>query len=254
MLTFAANLSWMFKEHEFLDRFAAAADAGFNMVEYLFPYDHDPDEIAAQLSRHKLKLALFNTPPGDLAKGERGFACLRDRQAEFRASIASALDYACVTGAPRLHLMAGRGTGEQALATYKDALDFACEEAAAHGIDILIEPLNSRDAPGYLLNDFGLARRLIGELNHPNLRLQFDIYHRQIIHGDVLRGLEEFLPITGHIQISSVPTRNEPTTGELNDLRILKAIETMGYAAVIGCEYTPAGGTVEGLSWMEELY
>jgi len=253
MLTFAANLSWMFKEHDFLDRFAAAADAGFGTVEYLFPYDHDPDQIAARLARHKLKLALFNAPPGDLAKGERGLACMPERAAEFRASIANALDYACVTGAPRLHLMAGLGTGDRALAAYKDALTFACQEAAAHDVDILIEPLNPRDAPGYLLNDFGLAQRLIGELQHPNLKLQFDIYHRQIIHGDVMRGLEELLPITGHIQISSVPDRNEPTTGELNDLRILKALEKMGYAGVIGCEYTPAGGTLEGLSWMKGL-
>jgi len=253
MLTFAANLSWMFKEHGFLDRFAAAADAGFDTVEYLFPYEHDPDEIAARLARHNLKLALFNALPGDLAKGDRGLACIAERSAEFRASIASALDYACVTGAPRLHLMAGCGAGEQALATYKESLNFACQEAAAHGVDILIEPLNPRDAPGYLLNDFGLARRLIGELQHPNLKLQFDIYHRQIIHGDVMRGLEELLPITGHIQISSVPDRNEPTTGELNDLRILKALEKMGYAGAIGCEYTPAGGTLEGLSWMKGL-
>jgi hydroxypyruvate isomerase len=253
MLTFAANLSWMFKEHSFLDRFAAAADAGFDTVEYLFPYEHDPDEIAARLSRHNLKLALFNAPPGDLAKGDRGFACISERSAEFRASIANALDYAGVTGAPRLHLMAGCGAGEQALATYKEALNFACEEAAAHRVDILIEPLNPRDAPGYLLNDFGLARRLIAELKHPNLRLQFDIYHRQIIHGDVVRGLEEMLPITGHIQISSVPGRNEPTTGELNDQRILKTIEKMGYTGVIGCEYTPAGGTLEGLGWLKSL-
>jgi hydroxypyruvate isomerase len=253
MLTFAANLSWMFKEYGFLDRFAAAADAGFDTVEYLFPYEHDPDDIAARLARHKLKLALFNAPPGDFAKGDRGFACIAERRAEFRASIANALDYACVTGAPRLHLMAGIGAGEEALATYKQALDFACEEAGAHGIDILIEPLNPRDAPGYLLNDFALASRVIGELKQPNLKLQFDIYHRQIIHGDVLRGLEELLPITGHIQISSVPGRNEPSSGELNDLRVLKALEKMGYAGVIGCEYNPAGGTVEGLGWMDAL-
>jgi hydroxypyruvate isomerase len=253
MLTFAANLSWMFKEHGFLDRFAAAADAGFDTVEYLFPYDHDPDDIAARLARHKLKLALFNAPPGDLAKGERGLACLAERAAQFRASIASALDYACVTGAPRLHVMAGCGTGPNALAAYRDALDFACEEACAHGVEIMIEPLNPRDAPGYLLNDFGQAKQLIAELGHPNLRLQFDIYHRQIIHGDVLRGLEEFLPITGHIQIASVPGRNEPTTGELNDRRILRAIESMGYGGVIGCEYNPAGGTLEGLGWIEPL-
>ncbi len=253
MLTFAANLSWMFKEHAFLDRFAAAADAGFHAVEYLFPYDQDPDAIAARLARAHLELALFNAPPGDMTKGERGLACLPGRQAEFRASIANALDYACVTGAPRLHVMAGCGTGEQALSTYKDALRFACQEAAAHGVDILIEPLNPRDAPGYLLNDFGLAQRLIAELKLPNLRLQFDIYHRQIIHGDVIHGLQDLLPITGHMQISSVPGRNEPTTGELNDLRILKTVESLGYAGVIGCEYAPAAGTVEGLGWMQGL-
>src|SRR5882757_6797531 len=252
MLTFAANLSWMFKEHSFLDRFAAAADAGFGFVEYLFPYDHDPDRIAARLSRHNLKLALFNLPPGDLSKGERGLACLPERRAEFRAALAHALDYACVTGAPRLHLMSGCGAGGQALAAYKDALNFACDEAAAHGIDIMIEPLNPKDAPGYLLNDFTLAAELIAELNRPNLKLQFDIYHRQLIHGEVLRGLEELLPITGHMQIASVPSRQEPTTGEVDDRRVLKRIAALGYAGIIGCEYTPAGGTLEVLRWMRD--
>lgn len=253
MLTFAANLSWMFKEHAFLDRFAAAADAGFRHVEYLFPYDHAPDTIAAQLRRHNLKLALFNAPPGDMAQGERGFACLPGRGAQFRASIAQALDYAGATGAPRLHVMAGIGSSEAALAAYKHALNFACEQAAAHGIDILIEPLNPYDAPGYLLNDFNLARRLIAALQLPNLKLQFDIYHRQILHGDVIRGLQELLPITGHMQISSVPGRHEPCSGELDDAHVLKTVEQLGYAGVIGCEYTPAGGTVEGLGWMKGL-
>src|SRR5258706_6876637 len=158
MLTFAANLSWMFKEHAFLDRFAAAADAGFQVVEYLFPYEHSPDAIAQRLARHNLTLALFNTPPGDLAKGERGFACIPARQTEFRASLAAALDYARVTNAPRLHLMAGAMAGdrEQALAAYRDALNFACD--VAQDIDIMIEPLNARDAPGYLLDDFALAQ------------------------------------------------------------------------------------------------
>jgi hydroxypyruvate isomerase len=253
MLTFAANLSWMFKEHAFLDRFAAAADAGFQWVEYLFPYDHDPDILAGKLARHKLKLALFNAPPGDMSKGERGLACLPERAAHFRASIAQALDYAGITGAPRLHVMAGIGHGEAALAAYKDALTFACEEAAAHGIDILVEPLNSYDAPGYLLNDFTTARRLIAELRLPNLKLQFDLYHRQIIHGDVIRGLQHMLPITGHMQVSSVPGRNEPCSGELDDRRVLRAIEKMGYTGIIGCEYNPASGTVEGLGWMAGL-
>jgi 2-dehydrotetronate isomerase len=253
MLTFAANLSWMFKEHSFLDRFAAAADAGFETVEYLFPYDHDPDDIAARLSRHKVRLALFNGPPGDLDKGERGLACIPDRQADFRASLATALEYARATNAPRLHLMAGAIGGDpaKALATYKDALNFACD--AARDLDIMIEPLNGRDAPGYLLNDFGLAQRVIGELGRSNLKLQFDIYHRQIIHGDVTRGLEALLPITGHIQLSSVPTRNEPTTGELDDRRILRTIEKLNYSGIIGCEYNPAAGTLEGLGWMKTL-
>ncbi|HYS45125.1 MAG TPA: TIM barrel protein, partial [Rhizomicrobium sp.] len=192
-------------------------------------------------------------PPGDLSKGERGLACHPDRQAEFRNSLATALDYARATDAPRLHLMAGVIAGDPAgaLAAYKDALNFACD--AAQGIDIMIEPLNARDAPGYLLNDFTRAQRLIAELGRPNLKLQFDIYHRQLIHGDVIRGLEAMMPITGHIQISSVPDRNEPSTGELDDGRILQAIERLGYAGVIGCEYTPAAGTLDGLGWMRDL-
>ena len=253
MLTFAANLSWMFKEHDFLDRFAAAADAGFAHVEYLFAYDHDPDEIAGRLAHCHLKLVLFNAPPGDLANGDRGTACLPGRRAEFRASLAKALDYACVTGAQRLHLMSGRGAGAKALATYKDALNFACDEAAAHNIDIMIEPLNSLDVPGYLLNDFALARDLIEELGRPNLRLQFDIYHRQMIHGEVLQGLEEMMPITGHIQISSVPGRHEPTTGQVDDRLVLKQIEALGYQGAIGCEYAPSAGTLAGLGWMKSL-
>jgi len=253
MLTFAANLSWMFQEHAFLDRFAAAADAGFSTIEYLFPYDHDPGDIATRLSRHNLTLALFNAPPGDLASGERGFACIAERRADFRASVSMALIYAQATGARRIHLMAGVGSGEQALATYKDALNFACDAAAGHGIDILIEPLNPADAPGYLLNNFTVAQSLIEDLKRSNLKLQFDIYHRQVIHGEVMRGLEELMPITGHIQISSVPGRHEPTSGELDDCHLLRAIERLGYAGVIGCEYTPAAGTVEGLSWMKKL-
>jgi hydroxypyruvate isomerase len=253
MLTFAANLSWMFKEHAFLDRFAAAADAGFRAVEYLFPYDQDPGDIAARLARHNLKLALFNAPPGDLASGERGLACIAERRQDFRASIATALAYARATGATRIHLMAGLGSGKQALATYKDALGFACDAAGAQGIDILIEPLNRRDAPGYLLNDFALAERMIAELGRSNLKLQFDIYHRQIIHGDVTRGLEALMPVTSHIQISSVPSRHEPLTGELDDRHILHTIARLDYAGIIGCEYTPGAGTVQGLSWMQRL-
>ena len=253
MLKFAANLSWLFQEWSFLDRFAAAADAGFTAVEYLFPYDHAPDDIARRLAAHGLKQVLFNLPPGDFAAGERGLAGLGARQQEFRASVQTALTYARATNTPRLHLMAGIASGDLALASYRDAINFACEAAARHGVDIMIEPINGRDIPGYLMNDFGLAESLIRDLNLPNLRLQFDIYHRQILHGDVTRGLEALLPIIGHIQVASVPMRAEPTTGELDDARVFEALARLGYDGFIGCEYRPANGTLAGLSWMKRL-
>ena len=252
-LRFAANLSWLFQEWPFLDRFAAAADAGFTAVEYLFPYDHAPGDIAQALARHKLKQVLFNLSPGDFAAGDRGLAAFPERRAEFRASVESALNYARATGTPRLHLMAGIAEGDAAIAAYRDALKFACEAAAPHGIEILIEPINGRDIPGYLMNDFGLAERLINESKLPNLRLQFDIYHRQILHGDVTRGLELLLPITGHIQVASVPGRHEPTTGELDDARVFETLTRLGYGGHIGCEYRPANGTLAGLSWMKRF-
>jgi hydroxypyruvate isomerase len=253
MLNFAANLSWLFQEWSFLDRFVAAADAGFTAVEYLFPYDHAPDEIARQLARHGLKQVLFNLPPGDFTAGERGLAGLCGRDQEFRASVETALNYARATATPRLHLMAGIASGDLALVSYRDAIKFACEAAARHGIDIMIEPINGRDIPGYLMNDFGLAERLIRDLNLPNLRLQFDIYHRQILHGDVTRALEALLPIIGHIQVASVPLRAEPTTGELDDRRVFEALARLGYGGFIGCEYRPANGTLAGLSWMKNV-
>jgi hydroxypyruvate isomerase len=253
MPNFAANLSWMFQEWPFLDRFAAAADAGFSAVEYLFPYDHKPDEIAKRLSAAGQRLVLFNLPPGDLAGGERGLVALPERQQDFRGSVETALHYALATGAPRLHLMASNASGDVALAAYKDGLRFACDAAGRHGIDIMIEPLNRRDAPLYLLNDFGLAEKIIAELNLPNLKLQFDIYHRQIIHGDVMRGLEALLPITGHIQIASVPARQEPASGELDDLRIFKTLERLNYKGFVGCEYKPADGTLAGLGWLKRV-
>jgi hydroxypyruvate isomerase len=252
-LNFAANLSWLFQEWPFLDRFAAAADAGFTAVEYLFPYDHAPGDIAQRLSRHGLKQVLFNLPPGDFGSGERGLAGLSGRREEFRASVETALNYARATGTPRLHLMAGIAAGDAAMACYREAIKFACEAAERDGIDILIEPINGRDIPGYLMNDFTLAERLIDELNLPNLRLQFDIYHRQTLHGDVTRGLETLLPITGHIQVASVPLRHEPTTGELDDRRVFDTLTRLGYGGFIGCEYRPAAGTLAGLSWMKGL-
>jgi len=250
-LKFAANLSWMFKEWSFPDRFAAAADAGFGAVEYLFPYDLSPDEIARLLARHGLKQVLFNMPPGNWEAGEKGTACLPDRRDEFRAGVQTALTYARASGTPRLHLMSGIGSGDAALAAYRDALAWASD--AAGDIDILLEPINRRAVPGYLMCDFDLAAGIITGLKRPNLRLQFDIYHRQIIHGDVTRGLETLMPITGHIQISSAPSRHEPMSGELDDRRVFQLIEKLGYTGHVGCEYNPAAGTLAGLGWMKAL-
>lgn len=253
MPNFAANLSFMFNEWDFLDRFGAAADAGFTAVEYLFPYDHAPEVIAGLLQRHKLRQALFNFPPGDWQGGDRGLAALPDRRKEFIASIDQALLYAEALSVRRLHVMAGLADASdaKALAAYRDALKLACERAARKDITILIEPINGRDMPGYFLNDFGLAAAVIGDLALPNLQLQFDIYHRQIIHGDVLTGLKALLPMIGHIQIASVPARNEPGSGELDDFRILRALDTLGYQGYVGLEYRPAQVTLAGLDWRD---
>ena len=253
MPKFAANLSMMFNEWEFLDRFAAAADNGFTAVEFLFPYAYAPDEVARRLGQAKLTQALFNLPPGNWDAGERGMACVPARQEEFRASGATALVYAKATGVKRLHVMSGHGDRNDPAArgAYEQALRHACAEAAPLGIDILIEPINSRDMPGYFLNDFGFAAELIRELNMPNLRLQYDIYHRQILHGDVMKSLEALMPIIGHVQTAAVPKRNEPGTGELDDLRIFRHLDALGYEGYVGCEYRPAGKTVEGLGWMK---
>ncbi|MET4632730.1 2-oxo-tetronate isomerase [Kaistia defluvii] len=254
MPRFAANLSMMFNEWSFLDRFAAAADAGFKAVEFLFPYDFSPEDVAARLKAAGLEQALFNLPPGDWAAGERGIAALPGRQDEFRASVAKALDYALATGVRRLHMMSGLAPSGsvEAGALYRDAVRFACATMAPHGIDIVLEPINRRDMPGYFLNDFGMAAGIIEELGLPNLKLQYDIYHRQILHGDVIKSLEALLPIIGHVQIASVPLRNEPGTGELNDFRIFDELDRLGYAGFVGCEYRPAGATLDGLSWMKQ--
>lgn len=254
MPRFAANLSMMFNEWDFLDRFAAAADAGFGAVEFLFPYAHAPDVIAQRLERAKLTQALFNLPPGNWEAGERGMACLPERSQEFRASVETALRYAQATGVKRLHLMSGHGerTRPEARQAFAEALRHACEAAAPSGIDILIEPINGRDMPGYFMNDFNFAAALIAELGLPNLKLQYDIYHRQILHGDVMKSLEALMPVTGHVQTASVPRRHEPGTGELDDWRIFRHLDALGYEGYVGCEYRPAAGTRDGLSWMKQ--
>lgn len=253
MPVFAANLTMMFNEWAFLDRFDAAADAGFAAVEYLFPYEATPEAIAERLARNNLQQALFNLPPGDWAAGERGIAALPGRFDALKEDVERALDYAAATGVRRLHLMAGIADrhDEDASSCYRRSVTYAAGRLAEKGIDLLLEPINGRNMPGYFLNDFGAAERLIAECGLPNLKLQFDIYHCQIIHGDVTMALRRLLPITGHIQIASVPSRNEPDGEELNYPYLFGEIDRLGYDGFVGCEYVPRRHTLDGLGWFK---
>jgi 2-dehydrotetronate isomerase len=251
MPRFAANLSLMFTEVPFLERFDAAARAGFAAVEFLFPYDHPAETVGERLHRNGLTQALFNLPPGNWDAGEKGFAALPDRFADLQQSLRTALPYAQATGVKRLHLMAGiasRGD-PQAVAAFRKSAVAAAEFFAPHGIDVVIEPINPRNVPGYFLNDFAFARDLILELKIPNLKLQFDIYHCQIIHGDVTMRLREMMPIIGHVQIASIPSRHEPDVEELNYPFLFDELDRLGYGGFVGCEYNPRGKTAEGLGW-----
>lgn len=252
MPRFAANLSMMFTEWEFLDRFDAAAEAGFGAVEFLFPYDHPPEAVGERLKRNNLTQALFNLPPGDWAAGERGLAALPGREAERRDGTNRALDYAKATGVKRLHLMAGIAdpNDEEAAARYRDAAIETAGTLAEHDLDLVLEPINPRDMPGYFLGDLDRAAALIRDLAVPNLKLQFDIYHCQIIHGDITTRLRRDIDITGHIQVASVPSRNEPDGEELNYPFLFGEINRLGYDGFVGCEYRPRGATKDGLGWL----
>jgi 2-dehydrotetronate isomerase len=250
---FAANLSMMFTEHAFLDRFDAAAEAGFAAVEFLFPYDHPPEAIAERLERNRLTQALFNLPPGRWDAGERGLAALPARFDEFKSSVTRALDYIAATKVKRIHMMAGIASLEdaEARASYRRAISYAAPILAEHGVNMLLEPVNTRNIPGYFMHDFAYATTLIDELHLPNLRLQFDAYHRQILHGDVTMAFRALQPIVAHVQAASVPSRNEPDGEELNYPYLFAEFDRLGYDGYIGCEYNPRGGTVEGLKWFQ---
>lgn len=254
MPRFAANLSMMYTEVPFLDRFAAAAADGFDAVEYLFPYEHQPAEIATRLHDHGLTQALFNLPPGDWAAGERGLACHPGREAEFAASVEQAQVYAQATGCQRLHAMAGlrpAGSSEsQQRSTYVANLKRAAARLAPHGITLLIEPINTRDMPGFYLNWQQQAHDVLAEVGAPNLKVQMDFYHCQIMEGDLSRRLQKHLAGVGHIQIAGVPDRHEPDGGEVNHDHLFDLIDALGYTGFVGCEYRPKAGTSEGLGWL----
>ena len=250
MPRFAANLSMMFTEHPFLERFDAAAAAGFKAVEFLFPYEHPPEVIAECLQRNDLQQILFNLPPGDWNAGEKGFAARPEKFDELRKSIHEAVPYVKATGVRRLHLMAGIADrrDHKAVEAFRKSVEWTADFFGNQGIDVMLEPINKRDVPGYFLNDFEFARDLIADMKIPNVGLQFDIYHCQILHGDVTTRLREMLPLIGHIQIASVPSRHEPGE-ELNYPFLFAELDRLGYEHFVGCEYRPAAGTVEGLGW-----
>ena len=256
MPRFAANLSMMYVEHPFLDRFAAAARDGFKAVEYLFPYEHPAAELARRLKDNGLQQVLFNAPPGDWAGGERGMACLPGRGEELRSAVQRALEYAAELQCPRVHLMAGlapAGADRAVLGrTYLENLAWAAQQAARQGVQILIEPINTRDIPGFFLNRQDEAHAIVSEVGAPNLKVQMDLYHCQIVEGDVSAKLRQYMPTgrIGHIQIAGVPQRHEPDLGEVNYPYLFDVIDETGFDGWIGCEYRPKAGTSEGLGWL----
>ena len=257
MPKFAANLSMMFNEMPFLARFVAAADAGFTGVEYLFPYEFPAELIAAELKAHTLENVLFNLPPGDWASGERGTTCLPGREEEFRVGLATAIQYATVLNTTRLHAMAGivpQGVSlADAKATYVANLSFAAAELAKHGISLLIEAINTRDMPGFFLNTQAQAYDILQEVGAKNLMLQMDLYHMQIMEGDLAVKLSKYSPQCGHVQVAGVPKRNEPNTGEVHYAFLYDHLDAIGYSGWIGCEYRPASNTSYGLSWFNQM-
>jgi len=244
----------MFTEHPFLDRFAAARGAGFEAVEFLFPYEHAAAEIAKRLQDNGLRLVLFNAPPGDWAAGERGMAALPGREAEFDDGIARALDYAGALGCARLHVMAGiapAGVPPGTLtATYAINLARAAERAIAQGVKCVIEPINQRDMPGYSLTGTANAAAVIEAVGPERLGLQFDLYHCQVTEGDLVPRMRALLPLISHMQVADTPGRHEPGTGEVNWPFVFAAIDEAGYRGWIGCEYRPQGETEAGLGWL----
>ena len=257
MPKFSANLSMLFGEHEFLDRFDAAARAGFKGVEYVGPYDHAPDVVAARLKKNGLAQVLFNLPPGDWAAGERGIAVLPDRIQEFRDGVDKAITYAKALGCPQVNCLAGiapKGADRAALENlFVENLAYAAEKLEKSGIRLLIEPINTRDIPGFFLTTSAQALAIMERVGSNNLFLQYDIYHMQIMEGDLARTIEANLDRIAHIQLADNPGRHEPGTGEINYPFLYEHLDRIGYAGWVGAEYKPKAGTEQGLGWFREL-
>lgn len=256
MPRFAANLSMLYPEHAFLDRFAAAAADGFEAVEYLFPYDYSAQELKQQLLDNGLVQALFNAPPGDWTRGERGIVTLPGREIEFRSGFDRALEYADVLGNTKIHVMAGllpiENDRARHHAVYLENLAYATAQAHQAGITVLLEPINTRDMPGFFLTRQDQAQAICKEVGASNLKVQFDCYHCQIVEGDLAAKLRRDVNGIGHIQIAGVPDRHEPHLGELNYPYLFDLMDQLGYDDWVGCEYRPKGDTSMGLQWLRD--
>jgi hydroxypyruvate isomerase len=257
MPKFAANLTMLFNEVPFMDRFEQAANAGFEAVEFLFPYDFAAEDIRAKLQGNKLALVLHNLPAGDWAAGERGIACHPNRVDEFRAGVAKAISYARVLEVGQLNCLAGKlpdgVSAQQAHGVFVENLRFAAGELKKAGLRLLIEPINTFDIPGFFLNRTDQALVILKEVGADNLFIQYDIYHAQRMEGEIAATLRDRLPQIGHLQLADNPGRNEPGTGELNYAFLFKHIDAIGYTGWIGCEYKPKAATVDGLGWRKSL-
>jgi hydroxypyruvate isomerase len=255
MPKFAANLTMLFTEVPFLERFAAAASSGFAAVELLFPYDFEKATLAELLKKHRLALVLHNLPAGDWSRGDRGIACQPDRVEEFRQGVPRAIDYATALGCPKVNCLAGvlpsGVSAEAAKETLVANLRYAAPRLADAGLDLLLEPVNSRDIPGFFIDRTAPALDVIAEVGANNLKLQYDIYHAQVMEGDLARTIEREFHRIGHIQLADNPGRHEPGTGEINFSFLFHRIDELGYAGWIGCEYKPRTTTTAGLSWLE---
>jgi 2-dehydrotetronate isomerase len=251
---FAANLSMMFNEVPFLDRFHAASAAGFKAVEFLFPYEFSPEEVESKAKAAGTEIVLFNMPAGNWSAGERGITGLPGREDEFRAGVRKALLYAERLGTTRLHAMAGiapAGTDIAACrATLIANLKYAAQQLAAKNITLLLEAINTRDMPGFIVSTQEESHAICDAVGASNLKMQMDLYHMQVMEGDLATSLKRYATVCGHIQIAGCPERNEPDTGEIRYEYLYRLLDQMGYAGWIGCEYRPAGKTIDGLGWL----
>ncbi len=257
MPMFAANLTMLYTEHPFLDRFAAAAADGFTGVEYLFPYAFPKAELAERLQRHGLTQVLHNLPAGDWEAGERGIAVLPDRMGEFRDGVGLAIEYARTLGCGQVNCLVGKTPAgvdtDRVERTLVENLSFAARALQEAGIRLLVEPINTRDIPGFHLSGTAQAERLLAAVGSDNLFLQYDVYHMQVMEGDLVPTIERLLAKIAHVQVADNPGRNEPGTGEIHYPFVFAALDRLGYRGWVGCEYKPAAGTSAGLSWRQAL-